>query len=183
LRSVRPGGFARGAAIVLLVLLPVAAIPWIGTGAVAVSALLLLVVGGHRLPLGGRRRAGAAAALAGGAVGVAAAGAALAIHGAVSPYSDRAVFGWAALAFALLAAGGGLLAQTHPLAAGALMVTGGLAGVVAISLFTVNSWYALALPLWLAGAVTVVLPHEAGAPAGPHLSRRQPPARPPRENG
>src|SRR5262245_4187812 len=85
--SVRPGGFARGAAIVLLVLLPVAAIPWVGTGALAVSALLLVVAGVARLaPRSGRPtagRAGAAAALAGGAVGAAAAGTALASLGAV----------------------------------------------------------------------------------------------------
>ena len=90
-------------------LLPVAAIPVVGAGALAVSALLLVVIGARRLvaPSGWRSagRAGAAAALAGGAVGLAAAVAALASAGAVSPHSARAPFGWAALAFALLAAG------------------------------------------------------------------------------
>ena len=60
--------------------------------------------------------AGAAAALAGGAVGAAAAAAALASAGAGWPYSARAPFGWAALVLALLAAGGGLLAPTRPVA-------------------------------------------------------------------
>ena len=54
------------------------------------------------------------------------------------------------------------------------MVAGGLAGVVAITLFTVNSWYALALPLWLAGAVLALLPRGAAAPAGRGAGHRQP---------
>ena len=110
MKNPRPAGVARGAAIALLVLLPVAAVPVVGAGALAVSALLLVVVGVRRLvaPSGWRSagRAGAAAALAGGAVGLAAAAAALASAGAGWPYSARAPFGWgAALVLALLAAG------------------------------------------------------------------------------
>jgi hypothetical protein len=179
-KRVRPAGIARGAAIALLVLLPVAAISVVGAGALAVSALLLLIIGARRLvaPSGPRSagRAGAAAALAGGAVRVAATAAALASAGAVSPYSARAPFGWAALVFALLAAGGGLLAPARPVAAGALMVAGGLAGAVAITLFTVDSWYALALPFLLAGAVLALLPRGAAAPPGRGGSHRPPPA-------
>jgi hypothetical protein len=61
-------------------------------------------------------------------------------------------------------------------AAAALMAAGGLAGVIAITLFTVDSWYAHALPLWLAGAVLALLPAvrcaAPGPPTGPASRRR-----------
>jgi hypothetical protein len=64
-------------------------------------------------------------------------------------------------------------AQTRPLVASALMVASGLAGAVAISLFTIDSWYALALPFWLAGALLAVTANGTAAP-GPRP--RPPPA-------
>ena len=99
-------------------------------------------------------------ALLGGLIGVANAALAVSQVGSLPDYSSRLGFGWLALAMAGLAAASGLLVRTRPIVAGVLMTVGALVGAVAINLFYINTYYLLAVPLWLVGAVFALV--EAG---------------------
>jgi hypothetical protein len=69
--------------------------------------------------------------------------------------------GYAALALSVVAGAGGLLAVRRPAAGAAVMVATGLLGAVAINLFYINTYYVLAVPLWLVAAAAAL----ASAPA------------------
>ena len=157
------------AVVVLLVLLPLAAVPVLGWLVLALPALALLLLAVRALT----RRYGdswdwaaVAVGLLGGGIGVAAAASALLEVGGVTPYSERAGFGWAALALAGLAMAGGALARTRRGLAVGLLLVGSIAGSAAMALFWLNSWYVAALPLcWLAAALALLRPH-GSAPVG-----------------
>src|SRR5919108_530310 len=165
----------RSIAVVLLVLVPVLAVPLVplvGMAALVVAGLIVLVLAvylfagrsvRHSAERAWWRRLAALFGLLGGGVAASGAAAALASVGGLPGYSARAAFGWAALALALVAGAAGLLARTHPAAAGAVMVVGGIAGAVAINLFYINTWYVLAVPLWLIGALFAFLSPSRGA--------------------
>jgi hypothetical protein len=92
-------------------------------------------------------------ALLGSAIGVASAIQAFAAVGANADYRARLPFGAAALMLALAAGGAGVAAGRYPARGAALMVLAGLAGVVAINLYDINTAYDFAVPFWLLGAL------------------------------
>ena len=156
------------ALVVLLVLLPLAAVPFLGWWLLALPTLALLLLAARGLSRrdgGGWEWAAVAVGLLGGGIGVASAASALLEVGRVAPYSGRAGFGWAALALAGLALAGGALARTRRGLAVGLLVVGSAAGTAAMALFWINSWYLAALPLcWLAAALALLRP-PGSAPA------------------
>lgn len=94
--------------------------------------------------------------LLGGLAGTAAAAYALYTVGGTAPYSDRLGFGIAALALALVAAGATMLVRARPAVASLVMAGASLAGLAAISLFDINTWYVLTVPLCLLAAVVAL---------------------------
>lgn len=163
-----------GAALLLflLVLLPGLLVPWVGTWALGLSGLLLLVALGTRATAGGRDLGATLAsgtALLGGLVAVASAVNGLAALGSVTPHDSRLGFWWLALGLAILATASGLLARSHRVAGSALMLLAGLSGTVAMGLFSINTYYWAAVPVWLLAAVLAL----AGSPR-PRRSRREP---------
>jgi hypothetical protein len=138
--------------LVALALLPIVAIPLLGTWVLAISVLLLTLLLLGPAP-GWSGRLALASGVAGGLIGVASAGVAMQAVSSDPVYAGRVGFGWAALLLAVVAAVGGLLAIRRPRAGGTLMLVSGLTGSVSISLFFINTVYLLALPLWLIGAV------------------------------
>lgn len=89
------------------------------------------------------------------------------LNGTGNPYAPRV--GWLLAAFLLaVAAGvGAALAVRRPQIASLLMVGGSILGAAAISLFYINTWYALAVPLCLLGAALALngAGHAPGAAA------------------
>ena len=138
--------------ILLLVLLPVAAMPLLGWWVLAISALLLLLLL-FQVGAAWTRRLVLLTGAIGGIIGVVNAGAALLTVGGDPVYSTRVGFGWSALVLALVAAIGGLMATTRPRAGAAVMLLTGLAGTVLINLFSINTFYVLAMVFWLLGTV------------------------------
>jgi hypothetical protein len=137
-----------------LMLLPIAAVPLIGTGAILLAVVLplaFLALGGFP----GRRwppRIAAALALAGAGIGVSSATAAFLAVGGDPAYQSRLAFGSAALILAALAGAAGLLAATRPSLSALGILLGGFLGAVAINLYYINTFYLLAVPLWVLAA-------------------------------
>ncbi len=138
--------------VLLLALLPVAAMPLLGAWVLAISALLLCLLLVQIGPDWSRRLVLLVGAT-GGIIGAITAGAALLTVGGEPVSSTRVGFGWSALLLAIVAAGGGLLATRRPGAGGAVMLLAGLAGTALITLFSINTVYVLAMGCWLVGAV------------------------------
>ena len=115
-------------------------------------------------------RTGMVLGILGGLVGVAACVVAFFVYmveglnGMGNPLAPRLGFLVAAFILALVAGFGGALALRRPQPASVLMVGGSLLGTVAISLFYLNTWYALAVPLCLLGAALAL--NGAGSGAG-----------------
>jgi hypothetical protein len=103
--------------------------------------------------------------LLGGLAGTAATAYALYAVGGTAPYSDRLGFGIAALALALVAGGGAPLARARPAAGSLVMAGASLAGFVAISLFDINTWYVVTVPLCLLAAVVALTARDAAGRA------------------
>ena len=148
--------------LLALALLALAGVPLLGRWAFVPATLLLLLAAWRALPSPGVARWDTAATVAGtlgGGIGVVAAMLAVAELGGDAAYSARAGYGGAALALAALAMIGGALARSHPRMAIALLLAGSTAGALAMSLFTINSWYYVAVPLcWLGAALTAIGP-------------------------
>jgi len=72
-------------------------------------------------------------------------------------YGTRVGFGWAALGFGILGAASGVLALARPRLASLGMFIAAVGGGVAISLFYINTFYLVAVPLWLLGALIALL--------------------------
>jgi hypothetical protein len=92
-------------------------------------------------------------ALLGGVIGIANAIWALVAVGGDPAYSGRLLVGWAALILALLAGAAGFMARTRPGVASLAILIAGVLGFVAINLYYINTFYALALLFWLAASV------------------------------
>jgi len=77
--------------------------------------------------------------------------------GADPAYSVRLWAGWLALLMAVLASVAALFMTTRPAAAGLTMLIGGFAGFVCINLFYINTFYGLAVPLWIVSAALALI--------------------------
>ncbi len=77
-------------------------------------------------------------------------------NGVENPLAARVGFDIAAFALAGVAAAGALLASRRPVVGGALMLLGSVFGLAAISAFSINTWYILAVPLCLLSALLVL---------------------------
>jgi hypothetical protein len=154
----------RRLAILVLALLPIAAVPLVGTWVTSVSVLILAVVAILVLTSfigwqpGGMWRGAVVPSLAvlGGLIGAGSAVYALIAVGGVVPNTDRVSMGYAAMALSGAAGAAGLLAARRPATSAAIMVVAGLLGGVAINLFNINTYYVLAVPLWLIAAVVAL---------------------------
>jgi drug/metabolite transporter (DMT)-like permease len=99
------------------------------------------------------KQAVAALAVLGSLIGGGSAVQALVVVGRDPAYQSRLSAGLAALLAALLAAAAALLFGRRPGRTGLLILLSGIVGVVAISLFYINTFYVLAAPFWLASAM------------------------------
>ncbi|HEX6817461.1 MAG TPA: hypothetical protein VF120_03740 [Ktedonobacterales bacterium] len=79
-----------------------------------------------------------------------------ATNGMENPLAARIGFDIAAFVLAGMAAVGAVLSSRRPLVGSALMTLGSVLGLAAISLFTINTWYILAVPLCLVSALLLV---------------------------
>lgn len=95
--------------------------------------------------------------VAGGIIGLLSAVDALITVGGEAAYSARLWAGWAALLLALVATAAALFLTTRPTIAGLIMLISGIAGFVCISLFYINTFYGLAVLLWLVGAAVAFI--------------------------
>lgn len=73
--------------------------------------------------------------------------------GADPIYSERLWAGWVALLLPVVAFLATLWLHSRPLPASLLILVSGVTGVICISLFYLNTFYALALPFWIAAVV------------------------------
>lgn len=77
-------------------------------------------------------------------------------NGVENPLAARVGFDIAAFLLAGVAAIGAGLASRRPLIGGAVMTLGSVFGLAAISLFNINTWYILAVPLCLLSALLLL---------------------------
>lgn len=77
---------------------------------------------------------------------------AFAAVGGDAAYSTRLWAAWAGLILAVLAGAAALFITTRPIAASIIMLISGIAGFVCMNLFYINTWYVLAIPLWIIAA-------------------------------
>ena len=148
-----------------LALLPAALVGWVGSWVLAVSAVVLvsLLLGRRmRIPHSQWDVAATATTLLGGIVGVSSAGLAIAEVGGLQPYDTRVALGWTALALAAAATGVGLSIPARAAASSIAMVFAGLVGALAISFFYINTFYFVAVPLWLVAATSRLASRSAG---------------------
>ena len=93
----------------------------------------------------------------GGIIGLGSAISAFVMVGADPAYSARLWVGWLALLLAVVAGGAALLIHTRPVAASLTMLIAGCAGFVCINFFYINTFYGLAVPLWIIGAALALI--------------------------
>jgi hypothetical protein len=154
----------RSVAILVLALLPIAFVPLVGTWVTSVTVLILALLAsllvaallGWRAGPLWRKAVVPSLSVLGGLIGVGSAVYALTTVGGVVPYSDRVSMGYSAIALSVAAGGAGLLAARRPATSAAITVGAGLVGGVAINLFYINTYYILAVPLWLIAAVVAL---------------------------
>jgi hypothetical protein len=93
---------------------------------------------------------------AGGVVGIVSVVSGLAGEGGTAPYAER--FAFAGLALVLAAAAGAAPGwrRLSARAAGLIVFPAGLIGFLATQLWFINTYYVLALPLWLIASVALV---------------------------
>jgi hypothetical protein len=93
----------------------------------------------------------------GGGVAVASLLAGFAVVGADPLYQPRWGFGAAALVLGIIGGISGFVPRLHPAAAGVLMFVAGTLGFLTTLVWYLNTWYLAALPLWLLGAVLLLI--------------------------
>lgn len=152
----------------LLVVLPIpAAFFAFGTWLLAVPICLLLIYSAFAVvhPKGFAWLAPALGAL-GGVAGVVSAVVGLVSYGGLPDYQSRIAFGVLALILAVVAGASALQTGKQPLVAGVAMLVSGLLGFVAINLFTINTFYAVAVVLWWFAAFIALLQSGKGFTQG-----------------
>lgn len=77
--------------------------------------------------------------------------------GADPLYEPRWGFGAAALVLAVVAGLSGLIPRLHAGAAAVVMFVAGVLGFLCTLVWYLNTWYVAALPLWLLGALLLLL--------------------------
>ena len=102
-------------------------------------------------------------AITGSAVGLICSISALATVGFDPAYSSRDWVGWIALLLAIVPSIALMLLRRRPIVASLIMLVSGLGGFVCINLFYINTWYALAIPFWIAATVLAIISVRAAA--------------------
>jgi uncharacterized membrane protein HdeD (DUF308 family) len=82
---------------------------------------------------------------------------AFSIEGSDPAYSARLWAGWASLVLAILAGVAAIFMTTRPRAASFIMLFSGILGFVCISLYYIDTFYMLAVPLWFIGTVLALI--------------------------
>lgn len=100
-------------------------------------------------------------AIIGSAIGLICSIIALATVGSDPAYSTRIWVGWMALLLAVVPSIALLLLRRRPIIASLIMLVSGLGGFVCINLFYINTWYALAIPFWIAATVLAIISSRA----------------------
>src|SRR5579883_789021 len=103
--------------------------------------------------------------VAGGIIGLLSAVDAFIAVGSDPAYSYRLWAGWAALLLALVATVAAFFLLTRPTIAGIIMLICGIAGFVCMSLFYINTFYGLAVLLWIVGAAVAFISARTTPPA------------------
>ncbi len=93
----------------------------------------------------------------GGIIGLVSAISAFVAVGADPAYSAQLWAGWLALLLAVLAGGAAVFITTRPATVGLMMSIGGFAGFVCINFFYINTFYGLAVPLWIVAAALALI--------------------------
>ncbi len=86
-------------------------------------------------------------------IGVLSAISAFSAVGSDPAYSYRLWAGWASLVLSILAGIAAIFILTRPRAASLTMLISGMLGFVCISLYYIDTFYMLAVPLWFIGTV------------------------------
>ncbi len=93
---------------------------------------------------------------AGGVIAIASVISALLTVGGNPQYQSRLSIAWLTLALSLLAAIAAIFIVRRPVAASIVMALSGLVGFFCINLYYINTWYILALPIWLVALILAV---------------------------
>lgn len=103
--------------------------------------------------------------VAGGSIGLLSAIDAFVAVGSNPAYSGRLWAGWVALLLALVATVAALFLIMRPWLASLIMLISGIIGFVCISLFYINTFYGLAVLLWIIGAAVAFISARTTPPA------------------
>lgn len=118
-------------------------------------------------------RLGALFGVLGGIAAVVSVASGYAAIGADPLYESRWGFGAAALLLGVVAGVAGLFPRLHAGAVAAVMFTAGLLGFLCTLVWYINTWYIVALPLWLLGALLLLLGALSDRPSGRAASMPQ----------
>ncbi|HEV2656546.1 MAG TPA: hypothetical protein VGT82_16385 [Ktedonobacteraceae bacterium] len=94
--------------------------------------------------------------VAGSVISIASVISALLTVGSDPLYQSRLWVGWLTLALSALAGSAAILIVRRPVAASIVMSLSGLLGFLCINLYYINTWYILALPIWLVALILAV---------------------------
>lgn len=101
----------------------------------------------------------------GGIVGLVSAITAFVAVGGEAAYSARLWAGWAALLLALVATVAALLISNRPTVASLTMLISGIIGFVCINLFYINTFYVVAVPLWIVATALALISARTPTPS------------------
>lgn len=101
----------------------------------------------------------------GGIVGLVSAITAFVAVGGEAAYSARLWAGWAALLLALVATVAALLISNRPTVASLTMLISGILGFVCINLFYINTFYVVAVPLWIVATALALISARTPTPS------------------
>jgi energy-coupling factor transporter transmembrane protein EcfT len=94
--------------------------------------------------------------VAGGVIAIASSISALLTVGGNPQYQSRLWAGCLTLALSVLAGSAAIFIARRPVAASIVMSLSGLVGFFSINLYYINTWYILALPIWLVALILAV---------------------------
>lgn len=101
----------------------------------------------------------------GGVVGLVSAITAFVAVGGEAAYSARLWAGWVALLLALVATVAALLISNRPTVASLTMLISGILGFVCINLFYINTFYVVAVPLWIVATALALISARTPTPS------------------